>query len=240
MAEVWYWIGVVTPWVVLAVCSLVGLVGTLLPAVPGGALILLGTWVFAFWTGFQRMAMEPPEPWLLGWPTLTLVTLLAIVGGVGQYFVSGLGARKFGASNWGVAGALVGFVVGLMFTPLGALIGAFLGAAAVEYFIKVRRRAPTEEPGEPPAGAEIADEIPGDREDGGELLPEPVPGDEACLPAESSRWSKVGGVLKREGRDAGKASLAGFGAVLGAVASFVFEFVFGLMMILVVILGLLI
>ena len=75
MAEVWHWIGVILPWLILVVCSLVGLVGTLLPAVPGGALILLGTWVFALWTGFQRMAMEPPQPWLLGWPTLTLVTL---------------------------------------------------------------------------------------------------------------------------------------------------------------------
>lgn len=240
MAEVWYWAGVVTPWIILAVCSLVGLVGTLLPAVPGGALILLGAWIFAFWTGFQRMAMEPPEPWLLGWPTLTMVTLLAIVGGVGQYFVSGLGARKFGASNWGVAGALVGFVVGLMFTPVGALIGAFVGAAAVEYLIKVRRRARAEEIGEPTESAEPADEILGDPADGGELLPEPAPGDEVGLPAGSSRWSKVGGALKREGRDAGKASLAGFGAVLGAVASFVFEFVFGLMMILVIVLGLLI
>lgn len=234
MAEVWYWIGVVVPWVILVVCSLVGLVGTLLPAVPGGALILLGTWIFAFWTGFQRMAMEPPQPWLIGWPTLTLVTLLAIVGGVGQYFVSGLGARKFGASNWGVAGALAGFVIGLTFTPIGALIGAFVGAAAVEYLVALHRRTRVPAPGEEVPKDDEVEVLDAPVEETGEAgLPAPVDGD-----AVSSRWHRVGGALKREGKDAGKASLAGFGAVLGAVASFIFEFVFGLMMILVIIVGL--
>ncbi len=234
MAEVWHWIGVILPWLILVVCSLVGLVGTLLPAVPGGALILLGTWVFALWTGFQRMAMEPPQPWLLGWPTLTLVTLLAIVGGVGQYFVSGFGAKKFGASNWGVAGALAGFVIGLTFTPIGSLIGAFVGAALVEYLVTLHRRTRVPAPGEMEEGEEVVEVLDAVVEEvDGAGLPARVDDDGA-----PSRWNRVGGALKREGRDAGKASLAGFGAVLGAVASFIFEFVFGLMMVLVIILGL--
>ena len=212
MAEIWQWLEVFLPWVVLVLCSIVGLVGTLLPAVPGGALILLGTWIFAFWTGFQRMAVG--EEWLLGWPTLTLVTVLALVGGIGQYFVSGLGAKQFGASKWGVVGALVGFVVGLIFTPIGSLIGAFVGAALVEYLLHVRRRPAAEEPAAPPEAGED----------------EPPPG----------RWSRVRSFARREGRDAGKASLAGVGAVVGAAASFVFEFVFGLLMVLVVVVGLIV
>jgi len=224
MAEIWQWLEVFLPWVVLVVCSIVGLVGTLLPAVPGGALILLGAWIFAFWTGFQRMAVG--QEWLLGWPTLTLVTMLALIGGIGQYVVSGLGAKQFGASKWGVAGALVGFVVGLLFTPVGSLIGAFVGAALVEYLLHVRRRNR--------AGGE---EVPAEEgvEPAEAPTPDPVDGE-----PEAGRWDRVKRVARREGRDAGKATLAGVGAVFGAAASFVFEFVFGLLMVLVIVVGLIV
>lgn len=125
MTEIWAVVLPVLPWLVLAICVVVGLAGTLLPGIPGGGLILIGIWVFAVWTDFE---------WL-GWPTLTLATVLGTIGFVGQYLVSSYGAQKFGASKWGAVGAAVGFLGGMLFwPPFGGLVGAFLGALTVEMY----------------------------------------------------------------------------------------------------------
>jgi hypothetical protein len=42
-------------------------------------------------------------------------------------------ARRFGASKWGVIGAIIGLIVGFFVGgPLGAILGPFVGAAALE------------------------------------------------------------------------------------------------------------
>jgi len=178
------------------------------------------------------------------------------VGGIGQYFVSGYGARKFGASRWGAIGALIGFLVGmLVFPPLGALIGAFLGAVAVELIrlnIADRKREQASlRSGE--AGAELLEPGP-EGEAGDDAIPADAPSDlaagdtdpepgEAGPPAKLGAWartqdwfSQIGG-SKLSGQTK-QATLAGVGAVLGAVGSFLFEFVFGVVMVLAIVVGL--
>jgi hypothetical protein len=99
-----------------------GLVGTLLPVLPGVLLIFAGLVLAAWADGFQRVGASG----------------LAVVGIVGLFalavdFVGSiLGARRVGASPQALAGATLGAIVGIFFGLPGLLLGPFAGAVAGE------------------------------------------------------------------------------------------------------------
>lgn len=101
----------------------VGLIGTVVPVIPGTVLIFLAALVYALLEGFQA----------IGWPTLLVLALLTVVATTADLWVSSIGAKLGGASGWsvlvGFLGGLVGFV---LFTLPGAIIGAVLGVLLVE------------------------------------------------------------------------------------------------------------
>ena len=106
-----------------ALLVLAGLAGVVLPVLPGGPLIFAGVLVLAWADGFTR----------IGWVPLTLCAVLAVLMSVADYTAAALGAKRVGASRWGVAGAFVGLLAGLPFGLLGILLGPFVGAALFEY-----------------------------------------------------------------------------------------------------------
>ena len=63
---------------------------------------------------------------------LAILAGLTAVSAVLGFLAAALGARRYGASRWGVAGALIGGLVGIFFGPLGLLIGCVAGAVAGE------------------------------------------------------------------------------------------------------------
>lgn len=100
----------------------VGLVGTILPAIPGVPLIFLGLFVAAWAEGFQHVGMG----------TIIVLGVMALIAYGVDLVAGALGAKKFGASRLAVVGAMVGAVVGLFMGIAGVLIGPFVGAAAGE------------------------------------------------------------------------------------------------------------
>jgi len=102
---------------------LVGLVGSVVPALPGTILIFAGALLHAVTYGF-----EPIGPWRLG--LLGVLTLLAYAL---DYAAGALGVRKFGGSGWATAGAVVGAIVGLFFSLPGLILGPLVGAIVAEY-----------------------------------------------------------------------------------------------------------
>jgi uncharacterized protein YqgC (DUF456 family) len=114
----------VTPllWVVVALLVLLGLVGTVVPGLPGPILVLAGLALAVWMDGFVRA----------GWPTLAVLAGLTILTYVLDLVATAVGARRFGASRWAVAGAVVGALVGLFFGLPGLLLGPFVGAFLVE------------------------------------------------------------------------------------------------------------
>lgn len=112
-------------WPLLALAGLlvaVGLVGTVLPAIPGVPLIFLGLFVAAWAEGFQHV----------GTGTITVLGAMALFAYGVDLVAGALGARKFGASRLAVVGAMIGAVAGLFFGIPGVLVGPFVGAAAGE------------------------------------------------------------------------------------------------------------
>ena len=104
------------------VLVVVGLAGLVLPVLPGSPLIFLGLVAVAWADGFTRIG--PLELGALG--------ALAIVIVAVDWAAGLVGARAFGASRLGLAGAFLGLLCGLPFGLAGLIVGPFVGAAALE------------------------------------------------------------------------------------------------------------
>ena len=107
-----------------ALLVLLGLIGTILPTLPGLLLIFIGFALRAFATHF----IEPS------------ITVLAILGGITslyyvvQFAAAPIATKAFGGTTWGAIGALVGLMIGVFLLPMGfvsiifaPLFGAILG-----------------------------------------------------------------------------------------------------------------
>lgn len=104
------------------VLILVGIAGTILPALPGLPLVFAGM-LLAAWAGdFQQV----------GAPMLLLLGLLTAFSLVVDVWATALGAKGVGASRLAIIGAMVGTLGGLFLGPLGLLLGPFAGAVAGE------------------------------------------------------------------------------------------------------------
>ena len=101
---------------------LVGLVGSVVPGLPGSPLVLLIAILHRLYFGSQSANNAV---------LLTLV-LLTGVSLVLDFVATMLGAKRFGATWRGAIGALLGGLVGLFFALPGIILGPFLGATLFE------------------------------------------------------------------------------------------------------------
>ena len=110
-------------WGLTLVLMAIGLIGTVLPALPGTVIIFAAAVMHRFMLGPEKG---------LGWRSVLLLLFLAIAS-YGIDFLGGwFGARRFGATRWGTFGALAGAVIGLFFGLPGLLIGPVVGALTGE------------------------------------------------------------------------------------------------------------
>jgi uncharacterized protein YqgC (DUF456 family) len=113
---------------------LLGLVGVILPLLPGPLLIWLGALVWAWGNGFERV----------NWVVLTVLGVLAALAWASDILLTTTMSRRSGVSWKAIGGALAGGILGgilLVGIPIlgalfGALVGAMLGMLVVEWFDK--------------------------------------------------------------------------------------------------------
>jgi uncharacterized protein YqgC (DUF456 family) len=113
-------------WVLSVALIAVGLAGTVLPVLPGTALVLAGIVIAAWIDDFSRV----------GAGTLAVVAVLAVIAWVLDYVAGLLGAKKAGASVYALVGAAIGTVVGLFMGFVGVLFMPLVGAAIGEYLAR--------------------------------------------------------------------------------------------------------
>ena len=101
-------------WVLSTVLIVVGVAGTVLPALPGTLFVLAGIVLGAWIDDFTRV----------GWGVVSVVTVLAVLAWVLDYVAGLLGARKAGASKQAIIGAALGTVAGIFMGLVGALHAA--------------------------------------------------------------------------------------------------------------------
>lgn len=95
-----------------------GLVGNVLPALPGIPMIFGGIWLAAAVDGYRHLG--------LWW--LVIIGALGTLGVIMDFVSASLGAKRVGASKLAMTGAAVGTLVGMFFGLAGLLLGPFVGA----------------------------------------------------------------------------------------------------------------
>ena len=110
-------------WCVTLLLFGMGLIGTLIPMLPGIIIIAAG----CIWQGVMGSRH-------LAWWEWTVLALMVAGGLVIDKLSGGMGAKKFGSTAAGIWGAIIGAVVGgILFTPIvGRLFMPFLGALLAE------------------------------------------------------------------------------------------------------------
>jgi uncharacterized protein YqgC (DUF456 family) len=109
-------------WTIGIILVIVGLVGTVLPALPGAMLIVAGLVLAAWADGFTKVGV---------WP-LVIIGVIGAASYLVDFAAAALGAKKFGASPRAMIGAGLGTVLGLFLGLPGIVIGPFLGAVIGE------------------------------------------------------------------------------------------------------------
>jgi uncharacterized protein len=109
-------------WVLVVGLVMVGLVGLVLPAIPGAPLIFAGLLLAAWVEDFTYVGV---------WTIVILAVLALLTYGV-DLWATMFGAKKFGASKRAIIGAVIGAVVGVFLGFPGVLFGPFIGAVIGE------------------------------------------------------------------------------------------------------------
>src|SRR5688572_27093635 len=109
-------------WIAAVILILVGLVGIVLPALPGTILILAGLILAAWADNFARV----------GPAMLVLIGVIGAASYAVDFVAAALGAKHLGASKRAMVGAALGTVLGLFFGFVGVIVGPFVGAVVGE------------------------------------------------------------------------------------------------------------
>jgi uncharacterized protein YqgC (DUF456 family) len=117
-------------WLVAILLVVIGLVGTIVPALPGPILVFTGLLVAAWADGFTRIGVF----------TLIVLAVLTVAAYAVDFAASAVGVRRAGASTRAAVGAALGALAGIFFGLPGLILGPFVGAVLGE--LTVRRNLP--------------------------------------------------------------------------------------------------
>jgi uncharacterized protein YqgC (DUF456 family) len=120
--------------IILAVLAflflLAGLLGSVVPAIPGPPLSYAGLLILK-WSGYANFSVT----FLLVWAAITIAVTIM------DNFLPALMTKRFGGSRLAVIGSVLGLIAGtIFFAPAGLIAGPFLGALAGELINNSVRR----------------------------------------------------------------------------------------------------
>jgi uncharacterized protein YqgC (DUF456 family) len=111
-------------WFFTIVLFAVGLIGTVLPVIPGTTIILAAAIIHRMMLGAEKS---------IGWRSIAILLLLTLATYALDFLSGYFGAKYFGATKWGMFGAVIGALVGIVFGIIGLFIGPVIGAITGEF-----------------------------------------------------------------------------------------------------------
>ena len=105
-------------WIVVGgLLVLAGLIGCVLPFLPGPPLCYIGLLI-------QQLKTDDPftARFLWTWAGITVIVIIL------EYVIPVYGTKRYGGTKYGMWGCAIGVVVGIFLGPLGLILGPFLGA----------------------------------------------------------------------------------------------------------------
>ena len=110
--------------VILAILAgAIGIAGSILPALPGTPISWVGLLLLYLW-GPEEMPLK----------TLIVWGVVVAVVSVIDYFVPMYFTKLTGGSKYAERGAMAGLILGIFLTPVGMILGSFLGAFLAELY----------------------------------------------------------------------------------------------------------
>ena len=123
---------VIAQWALVVALLAGGVIGTVLPALPGTLFVFLGVLLGAWLGDFELVSVT----------TVIIAGVLCLVAQLLDYVAAMFGAKRAGASKEALIGALIGTIAGVMGGLVGLLFFPLIGAAVGEYIaISDLRRA---------------------------------------------------------------------------------------------------
>ena len=113
-------------WILALLAVTAGIVGLVVPMIPGPPLVFLGL-LFAAWA---------EDFHYIGTSTLVILALMALLGYLADYIAAALGANRAGASRRASIGAAIGAIIGIFFGFIGVFILPFIGAFIGELSVR--------------------------------------------------------------------------------------------------------
>ncbi len=114
-------------WLITILLLVTGMAGTLLPMVPGLPLVFLGI-------ALHKVPFLTPQT--VSWTALIVTALLMVAAEAADKVAGFVGAKKGGVGWPGIGCAVAGLFVGVLFAPIGFLIGPVLGIFAAQHWIE--------------------------------------------------------------------------------------------------------
>src|SRR6266536_5931407 len=111
-------------WLFTIALFAVGLIGTVLPIIPGTTIILAASVIHRLILGAEKS---------IGCRSIAVLVLLTLVTYALDFMGAYFGAKYFGATKWGIFGAIFGALIGLFFGIIGLFVGPVIGAIAGEF-----------------------------------------------------------------------------------------------------------
>jgi uncharacterized protein YqgC (DUF456 family) len=111
-------------WLFTIVLFAFGLIGTVLPVIPGTTIILAAAIIHRMMLGAEKS---------IGWRSIAILLLLTLATYALDFLSGYVGAKYFGATKWGMFGAVIGALVGIVFGIIGLFIGPVIGAITGEF-----------------------------------------------------------------------------------------------------------
>lgn len=110
-------------WIITILIILLGLAGTVIPALPGTPIIFIGILIYAIFTGFAKVGIT----------ALIVLGMIAALAQIFDYLAVVYGAKKMGSTKCGVWGSVIFGILGMVLgNIIGLIIGVFLGAVIFE------------------------------------------------------------------------------------------------------------
>ena len=103
--------------IIAFVLLFLGLLGSMIPGLPGPPFSYVGILLIHFFTGSQFSTS-----FLLTWAVIVILVFLL------DYFMQVWGVKKFGGGRKAILGTFLGLFIGLLFQPIGLFVGPFIGA----------------------------------------------------------------------------------------------------------------
>ncbi len=109
--------------------GIIGIAGSILPGLPGTPVSWVGLLILYIWGNGPAFGGDP-----MTMKTLIIWGVVVALVSVIDYVVPMYFTKVTGGSKYAERGALAGLVIGIFLTPVGMILGSFLGAFLAELY----------------------------------------------------------------------------------------------------------